>query len=408
MKRLILVLFILFTLMMFFSKSYAPTHDPWDGTGWDTTAPDVLQPIGNHYKEMYDLRKGIAVRMNKGHQDMAASSVGGWHTWGSAVCYWGPSDPCNRPDNATSLDDATTEDFSPDKGRLYINTNYFPNLLERWNGSAWEDMAMLDAGSAPQAFMHNDTHEDTEGGRESSIRFYGEQSGAERTTLGFLEFSHDGTSDDEKGKFRIAINDGDDANAPSKDVLKIGSDELIELSGALTVTGAVTASSTVAITSTLDVTGNIDPTSYETTNGGFLDEDSMSSDSATAVASQQSIKAYVATQKQDMNDIFGERTTKDSGGSDDLAKTEIYKVTSDGVLTVYDDDSDNAIYVYAEEDDSTPDVIRGIGPYVGSTHSSMAVVHIKKDEYFQVSCATNVTRIEWMAIGDGTGACVKQ
>jgi hypothetical protein len=49
----------------------------------------------------------------------------------------------------------------------------------------------------------------------------------------------------------------------------------------------------VTMASTLDVTGNIDPTSYDTTNGGFKDEDDMASDSATAVASQQSIKKFV-------------------------------------------------------------------------------------------------------------------
>lgn len=47
---------------------------------------------------------------------------------------------------------------------------------------------------------------------------------------------------------------------------------------------------------TLDVVGNIDPTSYETTRGGFKDEDDMGSDSATKVASQQSIKAYIDAQ----------------------------------------------------------------------------------------------------------------
>ena len=64
----------------------------------------------------------------------------------------------------------------------------------------------------------------------------------------------------------------------------------------LGVTGILTASGAVTVGTTLDVTGNIDPTSYETTNGGFLDEDAMSSDSATKVASQQSIKAYIDTQ----------------------------------------------------------------------------------------------------------------
>lgn len=61
----------------------------------------------------------------------------------------------------------------------------------------------------------------------------------------------------------------------------------------LSVAGTSTLTGAVAVGGTLDVTGNIDPTSYETTNGGFLDEDTMSSDSATAIASQQSIKKYV-------------------------------------------------------------------------------------------------------------------
>ncbi len=56
----------------------------------------------------------------------------------------------------------------------------------------------------------------------------------------------------------------------------------------------VTATSgNTLIAGTLDITGNIDPTTYETTNGGFLDEDSLVSDAADKVASQQSIKAYV-------------------------------------------------------------------------------------------------------------------
>ena len=61
-------------------------------------------------------------------------------------------------------------------------------------------------------------------------------------------------------------------------------------------TGNETIGGNLAITGTLDVTGNIDPTTYETTNGGFLDEDDMASDAADKVASQQSIKAHVAAQ----------------------------------------------------------------------------------------------------------------
>ncbi len=53
------------------------------------------------------------------------------------------------------------------------------------------------------------------------------------------------------------------------------------------------ATGNTLVAGTLDVQGNIDPTTYETTNGGFLDEDAMGSDAADKTASQQSIKAYV-------------------------------------------------------------------------------------------------------------------
>lgn len=79
------------------------------------------------------------------------------------------------------------------------------------------------------------------------------------------------------------------------------------------LTGAALISSTLGVTgaalfsSTLDVVGNIDPTSYETTRGGFKDEDDMASNSATATVSQQSLVAYTGgkicswTQSIDVN-----------------------------------------------------------------------------------------------------------
>lgn len=61
--------------------------------------------------------------------------------------------------------------------------------------------------------------------------------------------------------------------------------------------GNTTITGTATISSTLDVAGNIDPTTYETTNGGFLDEDDLASDANDKVASQQSIKKYVDDQQ---------------------------------------------------------------------------------------------------------------
>ena len=153
------------------------THDPWDGTGWDTTSPDNLQVAGNVYKELYDLRKGVAIRCNYEHITFASSSAGGVHKNGSAVCYEGTTTPTNRPDGATAL-----ANNAYDRGRLWLDDNFDPPLLKRWDGSAVENVCTLCGGTTSQAFMHNTTHEDTENGRESQIRAFGEQSGGEKTT----------------------------------------------------------------------------------------------------------------------------------------------------------------------------------------------------------------------------------
>jgi len=61
----------------------------------------------------------------------------------------------------------------------------------------------------------NNTHEDTDGGRESRHDFKGQQSGGEETTLARLEAAHDGSADDEKGYLDLFINDGNDGDAPT-------------------------------------------------------------------------------------------------------------------------------------------------------------------------------------------------
>lgn len=63
--------------------------------------------------------------------------------------------------------------------------------------------------------LHNSTHEDSDGGRESRWIAKGEQSGGEETTLGYEEWSHDGASDDQKGQKRIYVNGGSDGDSPT-------------------------------------------------------------------------------------------------------------------------------------------------------------------------------------------------
>jgi len=71
------------------------------------------------------------------------------------------------------------------------------------------------SSTVPYLTLHNTTEEDTDYGRESRIIAKGEQSGTEETTLGYLEFAHDGTGDDQKGIFTLALNDGTDGDTPT-------------------------------------------------------------------------------------------------------------------------------------------------------------------------------------------------
>ena len=66
--------------------------------------------------------------------------------------------------------------------------------------------------------LHNRTHEDTDGGRESIVTFKGEQSGGEISTLAQIQASHDGTSDDEKADLIFKTNDGSDGASPTERV----------------------------------------------------------------------------------------------------------------------------------------------------------------------------------------------
>ena len=72
--------------------------------------------------------------------------------------------------------------------------------------------------TSPDFTLKNTTQEDTDGGRESTITFKGEQSGGEESTLAEIRASHDGTSDDEKGDLIFKTNDGSDGASPTERV----------------------------------------------------------------------------------------------------------------------------------------------------------------------------------------------
>ena len=71
------------------------------------------------------------------------------------------------------------------------------------------------SAATPFLTLHNTTHEDGDYGREGELRFKGEQSGGEETTLGIIQVAHDGAVDDEKGIMSFKLNDGNDGDAPA-------------------------------------------------------------------------------------------------------------------------------------------------------------------------------------------------
>ena len=78
--------------------------------------------------------------------------------------------------------------------------------------------------TTPEVTIVNNTHEDTDGGREGKVIFKGQQSGGEESTLAEIQASHDGTADDEKGDLIFRTNDGSDGASPTE-AMRITSDQ---------------------------------------------------------------------------------------------------------------------------------------------------------------------------------------
>ena len=112
--------------------------------------------------------------------------------------------------------DGTADD---EKGDLIFKTNDGNDALaptERLRINSAGDV--LVSSPDPSLTITNTTEEDSDGGRESTIVFKGEQSGGELSTLAEIEASHDGTADDEKGDLIFRTNDGSDGTSPTERV----------------------------------------------------------------------------------------------------------------------------------------------------------------------------------------------
>jgi hypothetical protein len=375
------------------------THDPWDGTGWDTTSPDNLQVAGNIFKEAYDLRKGVGIRCGYEHTTFASSSAGGVHKNGAAVCYEGTDTPVNRPDGSTAL-----ANNAYDRGRLWINDNYDLPFLVRWTGSAFEAVA-AHLVHATSCVLTLECLEDanTDGAMESILKFVGYKDAAGDCDLAWIRVSHDGTSDDQKGKVEVLVNDGDDDNTPSKVALTIQNDGTIDHANSVCVLDeddmssnsdsklatqqsikAHVASGTVTMTNKT-LTSPVLNTGVSGT--AIKDEDNLGSDSDTHLATQQSIKAYIDAQIAAITHSFGAWASK--------SDNTVYQAATDGLVVGARATTGN-MYLYT--DSSNPPTTERQADYQGggSERSCLSCL-VKKDDYWKTTgCASYVY---WLPIG---------
>jgi len=143
--------------------------------------------------------------------------------------------------------DGTADD---EKGDLIFRTNDGndgTSPTERLRINSGGDM--LFSSEDPSLTLANTTHEDSDGGRESTIAFQGEQSGGEISLLAQIEAAHDGTADDEKGDLIFRTNDGADGSAPTERLR-------IDSGGRFGFAATPSTSSTVKIQNINDTTHN--------------------------------------------------------------------------------------------------------------------------------------------------------
>ncbi len=149
-----------------------------------------------------------------------------------------------------------------DNGRLWVDSDDNTiNILTDFSVPTWtpQTAASTIVTADPTFTLQNTDEEDSDSGRQSRFIGKGEQSGGELTTLGFTEFSHDGSSDDEKGKWRVVLNSGSEGNSPTNVPIEYTADGKIKVSISLSV----------------------------------LDEDDLASNGDKVLVTQQSVKAYV-------------------------------------------------------------------------------------------------------------------
>ncbi len=119
----------------------------------------------------------------------------------------------------------------------------------------------------------------------------------------------------------------------------------------------------------------------------FKDEDAMTSDSATAVSSQQAIKAHVAAAFPD-DDAFGTWATK--------ANSTNYLAATDGFVVARSEETITALNGYTDSTSTPTTLIAREYDDAGGVVKGSICFPVKKGDYWKV---TGATAIKWLPIG---------
>lgn len=116
-----------------------------ESQNWTTayeTLPDGTDSPEQGDDELRNLKASVRARLAHEHRmDLATDSAtadAGWHKLGSAVIYYGSSEPTTRPDGNTALD-------ADDAGRMWLNSD--TGELWFYTGSVWSqdyDLVLTD------------------------------------------------------------------------------------------------------------------------------------------------------------------------------------------------------------------------------------------------------------------------
>ena len=170
----------------------------------------------------------------------------------------------------------------------------------------------------------------------------------------------------------------------------------------LTALNAIDAAN---LTGTISLARISNLTSTQMASAFFKDEDDMASNSATAVSSQQAIKAYIDAQIT-ANKAIGDDPTTDDSLSATMAKATAYKAQTAGYVagSVANNSSGTLGGYVGSTNDPTGATGTRIGKNTTSNGEAFVGMFVAKDNYFEFTHGSQAVIIVWTPLISGGGA----